>query len=113
MNTVPTAPPRVQLNASQLVPTVEHVIAAPLPQLLAEQNARLVDITSVQEPWFYGQLIKKRSGALILAMPVGQDPTERDAAARLLIAHFHGLAEDLFPAHMTATTVVNNGEDVL
>ncbi|MHC3391329.1 hypothetical protein ACLQ2E_18015 [Streptomyces lavendulocolor] len=113
MTTVPTTPPGVQSNVSQPVPTIEHVIAAPLLQLLSEQNATLVDITSVKEPWFYGQLVEKGSGALILAMPVDQDPTERDAAARLLIAHFHGLAEYLFPAHMTATTVVNNGEDVL
>ncbi|MFI6105805.1 hypothetical protein [Streptomyces sp. NPDC051310] len=113
MNTLPTTPPGVESNVGQPVPTVEHVIAAPLPQLLVEQNATLVDITSVTQSWFYGQLIEKRSGALILAMPAGQDPVERDAVARLLIAHFHGLAEDAFPASMTATTVVKNGREVL
>lgn len=90
-------------------PTVEHVIAAPMPELLAELNAQIIDISSIDHPGFYGQLVVKRSGEVILAMPVDRDPVERDAAARMLLAHHLGLSLNLFPAHMETTDVTKDG----
>ena len=105
-----TATPAVTDQRASI--TVEHVIAAPMPQLLTELNAEIVRITCIDDPQFFGQLIAKRSGQVILAMPVDRDPVEDDAAARMLLAHYLDLPTDLFPAHMTATTTVRDGVDV-
>lgn len=91
--------------------TIEHVIAAPMPELLTELNAEIVRITCIDDPRFLGQLIAKRSGQVTLQMPADRDPVEDDAAARMLLARYLGLPTDFFPAHMEATTV-RDGVDV-
>ncbi|MFE5544595.1 hypothetical protein ACFQ71_12335 [Streptomyces sp. NPDC056534] len=100
-------------HTARTVPAIEHIIAAPLDQLLAEQDARIV-IPDIAMPFeFFGQLVCKGNGSIILAMPAGRDQVERDAAARMLIAEFHGLNSDTFPDSMIATTTIRNGEWVL
>lgn len=97
-------------------PSIDHIIGAPLAQLLAEHNARIVEITSIEDRRFFGWLVAKTSGEVILAMPAGRDVLERDCTARMLLAHLHGLPTDRFPDVIEATTitdVVKNGADVL
>ncbi|RPK85100.1 hypothetical protein [Streptomyces sp. ADI98-10] len=94
-------------------PTVDHIIGAPLAQLLNEHNARIVEITSITDHRFFGQLFAKTSGEIILAMPAGQDSKVRDVAARILFAHYNDLPLGRFPNIMTVTDVVKNGVDVL
>lgn len=93
--------------------TIDHIIDTPLPQLLTEHNARIVEITSIDDLRFFGQLVHKRDGQVILAMPAGRDDTERDCAARILLAHMNGLPLDGFPDVFAVTDVVKNGVDVL
>ncbi|MDT9689423.1 hypothetical protein Q5762_13965 [Streptomyces sp. P9(2023)] len=95
------------------VPTIEHVIAAPIDQLLDQQDAMLVELDRPMDSWFFGQLVHKRDGQIILAMPPGRSAIEQDASVRMLIAQFHGLTSDDFPSHMTTTNVIENGEYVL
>lgn len=95
------------------VPSIEHIITAPLHQLLTEQNAQLFDLDIPMDPNYFGCLVRTHDGRIILAMPSGRDPIEREATVRMLIADFHDLGSDDFPTCMTATTVVENGEYVL
>lgn len=97
-------------------PSVDHLLGAPLPRLLTEHNAQIVEITSVDDYRFFGQLFQKRNGDVLLAMPAGRDDLERDCTVRMLLAHLNGLPTDRFPDALTATTitdVVKNGVDVL
>lgn len=94
-------------------PTVNHIIGAPLAQLLTEHNASIFDVTSVTDHRFFGQLFEKTSGEIIIAMPAGQDRKVRDVAARILLAHYNDLPLGRFPNIMTVTDVVKNGVDVL
>jgi hypothetical protein len=84
--------------------TIEQVVGAPLDQILTHQDARVVDI-DLDDDRFFGQAFLKRSGELILAMPKGRDPVERDVAIRMLVAHLHGLEYDKWPAHMQSSNV--------
>lgn len=101
-----------QVNTVSL-PTVDHILGAPLPQLLAEHAAQIVEVTSIDDHRFFGQLFEKRSGQVILAMPAGRTTRERDCVARMLLAHFNDLPLNRFPNLMTVTDVVKNGVDVL
>lgn len=104
-----------QPNLGQANPatSVDHIIGAPLDELLAEHNAQIVEITSVDDPRFFGWLVEKRSGDVILAMPAGRDTLERDCSARMLLAQKDGLPLGRFPSLMTVTDIVKNGVDVL
>lgn len=102
-----------QANISRPALTIQQILGAPLDQLIDHQQAQVVDIHCIDDGRFYGQVFVKRSGAIILAMPAGRNPVERDVAIRMLIAHLHGLTSDLWPAHMTTTDVIENGKDVL
>lgn len=101
-----------QVNAIRL-PSVDHILDTPLPQLLTEHHARIVEVTSIDDHRFFGQLVEKRNGDVILAMPAGRAALEQDCAARILIAHLNGLPLGRFPNLMTVTDIVKNGVDVL
>ncbi|MGW6243831.1 hypothetical protein [Streptomyces roseolus] len=85
--------------------TIEHLLEAPLQQLLTEQNAQIVVLDLPIETMFFGQLIRRKDGHVILAMPAGRDSVERDVTIRMLFAEFLGLSSDHFPSSMIATAI--------
>lgn len=87
------------------VPTIEHILEAPLQQLLAEQNAQIVVLDLPAEAMFFGQLIRRKDGQVILAMPAGRDSVERDVTIRMLFAELLGLSSNRFPGGMIATAI--------
>lgn len=94
--------------------TVDRLITAPLSQLLAEHNAEIVEITCVNDYRFFGWLVQKESGRVLLCMPAGRTEVERDCTVRMLLAHLDGLPLDRFPDVLTVVTdVVKDGVDVL
>lgn len=93
--------------------TIEQVVGAPLDQLLSNQNAQIVDITSIDDDRFFGQAAVKRSGQLILAMPAGRGPAEREVAIRMLIAHVHNLEFDQWPSFMRTSEVTGDWTEAL
>ncbi|MEU0200889.1 MULTISPECIES: hypothetical protein [unclassified Streptomyces] len=82
---------------SQRKPLPVDILDTPLPQLLAELDVELVD-SSITDASFFGALVERRDGTLILAMPVGRSPFERDTAARMLLAEGLGLDAPPVPA---------------
>ncbi|MFF7180168.1 hypothetical protein [Streptomyces sp. NPDC008121] len=92
------------------VPTVDHLLTAPLAQLIAEQGVCQVIDSSITDEYFCGAALVDRDGALVLHLPVGRDPRERDEAVRKLIATVHGLSEDIFTGPLTTTDITKHAE---
>ena len=83
--------------ASFITPDVDHLHDAPLPDLLAAHRVELVD-SSITDRTFFGALVERRDGTLILSMPTGRSAFERDTAARMLLAEGLGLEAPPVPA---------------
>lgn len=84
--------------------STDRLLDAPLPQLLAELDVQLVD-SSITDPEFFGALVQRRDGTLILSMPSGRSTMERDTAARMLLAEGFGLDGPPVPAPLEVTRV--------
>lgn len=85
----PRAAARQALEAIQR-DRAAHVLEAPLPVLLAEANARLLEV-AIDDPRFFGSLVERPNGAAALLMPTGRSQSERDTIARMLLAQWAGL----------------------
>jgi hypothetical protein len=80
------------------------LLDAPLPQLLAAHGVELVD-SSITDAGFFGALVERRDGSLVLSMPVGRSAFERDTAARMLLAEGLGLEAPPVPAPLEVARV--------
>lgn len=78
-----------------------HLLDAPLADLLAELGAELVE-SEIDDPAFFGGVIERR-GRLLLSMPSGRDPAERDAIARALLAEVLGVPLAPLPPSLELT----------
>ncbi|KOG33311.1 hypothetical protein [Streptomyces resistomycificus] len=85
-----------------LSPLLDHLLDAPLPQLLAELDVELVD-SSITDRTFFGAFVEHRSGRRILSMPPGRSVFERDTAARMLLAEGLELDAPPLPAPFEVT----------
>jgi hypothetical protein len=57
---------------------------------LAELDVALVD-SSIADAGFFGAVVQRRDGQLVLAMPSGRSVFERDTAARMLLGEVLGV----------------------
>ncbi|WP_428934607.1 hypothetical protein [Streptomyces sp. ACT015] len=71
--------------SAQLVLSAEHLLKAPLSDLLAELDVTL-DESSITDPSFTGAAVVTRD-RVILSMRPDQPDCERDAVARALLGH--------------------------
>ena len=69
--------------------TVDRLLSAPLPELLAEVGAEIVD-TSVTDETLLGVVYKPLSGSPLLCMAAGLSAFERDTVARILVGKLVG-----------------------
>ncbi|MFE0647469.1 hypothetical protein ACFVZH_02610 [Streptomyces sp. NPDC059534] len=88
------------MNAPKL--TVDRLLSAPLPELLAEVGAELVDSTTGDDTTL-GK-IEGRPGAARLTMPTGRSDFERDTIARILVGKLHGAPLRPVPASLDVRT---------
>lgn len=77
--------------------STDHLLTAPLPQLLAELDVELVD-SSITDATFFGAFVEAPDGSRVLSMPTGRSTWERDTAARMLLAEGLGLDAPPVPA---------------
>lgn len=84
--------------------STDHLLDAPLPQLLAEYGVGLVD-SSITDPGFFGAFVVLRDGSQVLSMPTGRSDFERDTAARMLLAEGLGLEAPPVPAPLEVSRV--------
>lgn len=65
--------------------TLARLLDAPLDDLLLELDVEL-HLSSITDAGFYGAVVQRRDGQLILAMPRGRSSFERDTVARMLLS---------------------------
>lgn len=84
--------------------TVAHLHSAPLPQVLAELGAELIE-SSITDPKFFGAVTQHRDGRLFLSLPQGRDAAERDVVARALLGDVLGLPLSPLPRSLSRVAV--------
>lgn len=77
--------------------STDHLLTAPLPQLLTELDVELVD-SGIADVGFFGAFVEPREGGRVLSMPPGRPAFERDTVARMLLAEAFGLNAPPMPA---------------
>ncbi|GGU91142.1 hypothetical protein GCM10010275_30290 [Streptomyces litmocidini] len=79
-----TVPTRTCGNSPAAPLTVDRLLSAPLPELLASSNAQIVD-SSITDAGFYGAAVQRRDGGISLHLPKGRSAAERDVMVRSLV----------------------------
>lgn len=82
--------------------TVDRLLSAPLPELLAEVGAEIVETPTVDETML-GK-IEGRLGAARLRMPAGRSAFERDTVVRILVGKLVGAPMRPVPASLDVRT---------
>ncbi|MGW1160395.1 hypothetical protein ACWD48_19685 [Streptomyces sp. NPDC002519] len=80
----------------------DHLLDAPLVDLLAETGVEIVD-TSITDRDFFGAVVQHASGQLLLAMPAGRSELEHDTVARYLLAQVFDVDLPKLPAPFATT----------
>lgn len=66
-------------------PSAAEILDTPLPRLLARTNVEMTD-SSISDRTFFGAVVERKGGRLLLAMPTGRSEREHDTVARYLLA---------------------------
>jgi hypothetical protein len=74
-----------------------QVLDAPLDDLLATAGVEMVD-SSITDRTFFGAVVQRKSGELLLAMPAGRSELEHDTVARYLLAQVFDVDLPQLPA---------------
>jgi hypothetical protein len=82
--------------------STDRLLDAPLDELLVELRVEL-HRSGITDPKFFGALVLRSDGSLILSMPVGRSAFERDTAARMLLAEGLGLEAPPVPAPLAVS----------
>ncbi|MBD9729194.1 hypothetical protein PV755_39675 [Streptomyces caniscabiei] len=89
------------------MPSVEHLMDAPLPVLINELGVTLID-SEITDREFFGAVVQRKTGELLLTMPRNRSELEHDTVARYLLAQALGVKVPDMPAPI-ATTRIDNG----
>lgn len=92
---------RVPATSNDLTPA--RLFSAPLPELLAEAGAKIVE-SSIDEPDYYGAIVKPSTGPAIVCIPESRSAVEKSAMARLLVGRLLGAPMLPLPASLQART---------
>jgi hypothetical protein len=91
---------RAKTAAASVTP--DHILDAPLNQLLAETGVELVD-SSIADREFFGAVVQRKNGDVLLAMPTGRSELEHDTVARYLLAQIFHVDLPKLPAPFVTT----------
>lgn len=78
------APAALPRPAVSVTPTVDHLLDAPLPELLAEFGVDVVD-SRITDAGFTGGAVVRSDGSLLFARPAGRPEAEWEITARALL----------------------------
>ncbi|MFD5798634.1 hypothetical protein ACFWIO_34910 [Streptomyces diastatochromogenes] len=87
---------------AQRKPSPDHLLDAPLGDLLAETGVEVVD-SPVTDAGFFGAVVQRKSGELLLSMPAGRSELEHDTVARYLLAQVFDVDLPKLPAPFETT----------
>lgn len=82
----------------------DHLLDAPLLELLAETGVEVID-SSIGDRGFFGAVVQRKNGDLLLAMPAGRSELEHDTVARYLLAQVFDVVLPHLPAPFVTTTI--------
>jgi hypothetical protein len=80
----------------------DHLLDAPLDALLAETGVEIVNST-ITDAGFFGAVVQRKSGQLLLTMPAGRSELEHDTVARYLLAQVFDVDLPKLPAPFETT----------
>ncbi|MFJ6579276.1 hypothetical protein ACIQMY_25355 [Streptomyces sp. NPDC091368] len=83
--------------------TVDRLLTTPLPELLAEANAEIVDAPSEFDA-FEGVALKPYVGPIQVFLPKARSAAHRDAMARLVVGQLFGTDLSPLPASLDVRT---------
>lgn len=93
------------MTATAQPPSVAHLLSAPLPQLLDETGAQIVD-SSIRDDEFLGAVAQRRNGPISIVLPAGRSCTEHDTMARYLLGKLLGSPITDLPGAQTTVAAV-------
>ncbi|MER5507192.1 hypothetical protein ABT052_17905 [Streptomyces sp. NPDC002766] len=79
------------MTATIVKPTVDHLMDAPLDDLLAEFGVEEVETRTIPDPEFTGYMTVGKSGQLLLATPPSRPQAEREIVVRALLGTAFGV----------------------
>jgi hypothetical protein len=94
-STCPAPERRATAPASSVTP--DRILDAPLNQLLTETGVQIVD-SSIPDRTFFGAVVQRKNGDVLLAMPTGRSELEHDTVARYLLAQVFDVDLPKLPA---------------
>jgi hypothetical protein len=98
------------VNAIVTKPSVDHLMDTPLPVLINELGVTLID-SNITDREFFGAVVQKKSGALLLTMPRDRSALEHDTVARYLLAQALGVPVPDMPEPIVATRFEDGDSD--
>ncbi|WP_309049074.1 hypothetical protein [Streptomyces sp.] len=79
-----------------------HLLDTPLPDLLAETGVEVYP-SSIDDRGFFGAVVQRKSGEIVLTMPIGRSELEHDTMARYLLAQVFDVDVPAMPAPIVTT----------
>ncbi|MFF9285233.1 hypothetical protein [Streptomyces griseosporeus] len=107
---IPTQPTAADKSRAVAKPSVDHLMDTPLPVLLNELGVTLFD-SDIADREFFGAVVERKTGELILSMPRGRSELEHDTVARYLLAQVLGVDVPPMPAPIVTTELTNGDSD--
>lgn len=95
------APVRLDKTAAASV-TPDRILDTPLDDLLTETGVTIID-SSIPDRDFFGAVVQRKNGDLLLAMPAGRSELEHDTVARYLLAQVFDVNLPKLPAPFVTT----------
>ena len=91
------------------IPSVDHLMDTPLPVLINELGVTLID-SDIPDRDFFGAVVQRKTGELILTMPRERSEFEHDTVARYLLAQALGVPVPPMPAPIVTHRVDEGGD---
>lgn len=83
-------------------PSVDHLMDTPLPVLVNELGVTLID-SDITDREFFGAVVERKTGELLLTMPRDRSELEHDTVARYLLAQALGMDVPPMPAPLVTS----------
>ena len=85
-------------------PSAVEILDTPLPDLLSGLEVELFD-SSIADRTFFGAVVQRKTGRLLLAMPTGRSEFEHDTVARYLLAQVFDVDLPGLPAPFVTSVI--------
>ncbi|MGY0067200.1 hypothetical protein ACWZEH_10280 [Streptomyces sp. QTS137] len=106
---IPKQPTAADKSRAMPILSVDHLMDTPLPVLINELGVTLFD-SEITDREFFGAVVERKTGELLLTMPAGRSEFERDTVARYLLAQALGVDVAPMPAPLVTSRSDDDGD---